>query len=123
MSQFFFNQRPRLVDDVIESTSIDCPWNNLARLENDPTIRVVVRRDLNKSNVPSSPAAAPAMSRAHVVLQQRQPAGQYGPRCPCGRTDFENPGGKTVRVSAFSSKRMNITDGALSLGPAAQARR
>ena len=51
MSQFFFNQRTRLVDDVIEGTIVASPWNNLARLESDPAIRVVVRRDLNKSNV------------------------------------------------------------------------
>jgi dihydroxyacetone kinase len=63
MSQFFFNQRTRLVDDVIEGTIVASPWNNLARLESDPAIRVVVRRDLNKSNVAPSPAAAPAMSR------------------------------------------------------------
>lgn len=48
MSQFFFNQRASLVNDVIEGTIIASPWNNLARLESDPAIRVVVRRDLNK---------------------------------------------------------------------------
>ena len=46
MSQFFFNQRANLVNDVIEGTIIASPWNNLARLESDPAIRVVVRRDL-----------------------------------------------------------------------------
>ena len=51
MSQFFFNQRASLVNDVIEGTIIASPWNNLARLESDPAIRVVVRRDLNKNNV------------------------------------------------------------------------
>ncbi|HHC1204506.1 TPA: dihydroxyacetone kinase, partial [Salmonella enterica] len=51
MSQFFFNQRPHLVSDVIDGTIITSPWNNLARLESDPAIRVVVRRDLNKNNV------------------------------------------------------------------------
>ncbi|MBB9134972.1 dihydroxyacetone kinase, partial [Escherichia coli] len=49
MSQFFFNQRPHLVSDVIDGTIITSPWNNLARLESDPAIRVVVRRDLNKN--------------------------------------------------------------------------
>ncbi len=44
----FFNQRASLVNDVIEGTIIASPWNNLARLESDPAIRVVVRRDLNK---------------------------------------------------------------------------
>lgn len=51
MSQFFFNQRASLVNDVIEGTIIASPWNNLARQESDPAIRVVVRRDLNKNNV------------------------------------------------------------------------
>lgn len=51
VSILFFNQRTRLVDDVIEGTIVASPWNNLARLESDPAIRVVVRRDLNKSNV------------------------------------------------------------------------
>ena len=36
MSQFFFNQRASLVNDVIEGTIIASPWNNLARLESDP---------------------------------------------------------------------------------------
>lgn len=31
MSQFFFNQRASLVNDVIEGTIIASPWNNLAR--------------------------------------------------------------------------------------------
>lgn len=51
MSQFFFNQRANLVNEVIEGTIIASPWNNLARLESDPAIRVVVRRDLDKTNV------------------------------------------------------------------------
>ena len=33
MSQFFFNQRANLVNEVIEGTIIASPWNNLARLE------------------------------------------------------------------------------------------
>ena len=40
MSQFFFNQRANLVNEVIEGTIIASPWNNLARLESDPAIRV-----------------------------------------------------------------------------------
>ncbi|MDM4205604.1 glycerone kinase [Klebsiella spallanzanii] len=51
MSQFFFNQRANLVNEVIEGTIISSPWNNLVRLESDPAIRVVVRRDLDKNNV------------------------------------------------------------------------
>ncbi|MEG0533898.1 MAG: dihydroxyacetone kinase, partial [Citrobacter sp.] len=30
MSQFFFNQRTHLVNDVIDGTIIASPWNNLA---------------------------------------------------------------------------------------------
>ena len=51
MSQFFYNQRENLVNDAIEGAIIASPWNNLARLETDPAIRIVVRRDLVKSRV------------------------------------------------------------------------
>ncbi|WP_333494788.1 glycerone kinase [Kluyvera sp. CHPC 1.251] len=51
MSQFFYNQRENLVNDAIEGAIIASPWNNLARLESDPAIRIVVRRDLVKSRV------------------------------------------------------------------------
>lgn len=66
MSQFFFNQRTRLVDDVIEGTIVASPWNNLARLESDPAIRVVVRRDLNKSNVAIISGGGSGHEPAHV---------------------------------------------------------
>jgi dihydroxyacetone kinase len=66
MSQFFFNQRTRLVDDVIEGTIVASPWNNLARLESDPAIRVVVRRDLNKSNVAVISGGGSGHEPAHV---------------------------------------------------------
>ena len=68
MSQFFFNQRASLVNDVIEGTIIASPWNNLARLESDPAIRVVVRRDLNKNSGAVISAAAPAMNRRTSAL-------------------------------------------------------
>ncbi|MGL5241542.1 MAG: dihydroxyacetone kinase subunit DhaK, partial [Kluyvera ascorbata] len=51
MSQFFYNQRENLVNDAIEGAIIASPWNNLARLESDPAIRIVVRQDWDKSNV------------------------------------------------------------------------
>ena len=51
MSQFFYNQRENLVNDAIEGAIIASPWNNLARLESDPAIRIVVRRDLDKQKV------------------------------------------------------------------------
>jgi dihydroxyacetone kinase len=61
-----FNQRTRLVDDVIEGTIVASPWNNLARLESDPAIRVVVRRDLNKSNVAIISGGGSGHEPAHV---------------------------------------------------------
>ncbi|ENZ8140605.1 glycerone kinase [Klebsiella aerogenes] len=66
MSQFFFNQRASLVNDVIEGTIIASPWNNLARLESDPAIRVVVRRDLNKNNVAVISGGGSGHEPAHV---------------------------------------------------------
>lgn len=66
MSQFFFNQRASLVNDVIEGTIIASPWNNLACLESDPAIRVVVRRDLNKNNVAVISGGGAGHEPAHV---------------------------------------------------------
>ncbi len=62
----FFNQRPHLVSDVIDGTIITSPWNNLARLESDPAIRVVVRRDLNKNNVAVISGGGSGHEPAHV---------------------------------------------------------
>ncbi|MBJ3592081.1 glycerone kinase [Salmonella enterica subsp. enterica serovar Saintpaul] len=66
MSQFFFNQRTHLVNDVIEGTIISSPWNNLARLESDPAIRIVVLRDLNKNNVAVISGGGSGHEPAHV---------------------------------------------------------
>ena len=66
MSQFFFNQRAALVSDVIDGTLIASPWNNLARLESDPAIRIVVRRDLNKENVAVISGGGSGHEPAHV---------------------------------------------------------
>lgn len=63
-----FNQRASLVNDVIEGTIIASPWNNLARLESDPAIRVVVRRDLNKNNVAVISGGGAAMNRRTSAL-------------------------------------------------------
>ncbi|BDH46065.1 dihydroxyacetone kinase [Salmonella enterica subsp. enterica serovar Choleraesuis] len=51
MSQFFYNQRENLVNDAIEGAIIASPWDNLARLESSPAIRIVVRRELDKEKV------------------------------------------------------------------------
>ncbi len=68
MSQFFLTSAPASSNDVIEGTIIASPWNNLARLESDPAIRVVVRRDLNKNNVAVISGGAPAMNRRTSAL-------------------------------------------------------
>ena len=51
MSRFFFNDRQQMVDDAIEGVIISSRFHNLARLDTDPAIRVVVRKDWNKSKV------------------------------------------------------------------------
>lgn len=51
MSRFFFNDRKQLVNDAIEGMLISAPHGNLARLDIDPAIRVVVRADWDKSRV------------------------------------------------------------------------
>jgi dihydroxyacetone kinase len=51
MSRFFFNDRQQMVNDAIEGVIISSRFHNLARLDTDPAIRVVVRKDWNKSKV------------------------------------------------------------------------
>ncbi|UNK61897.1 glycerone kinase [Buttiauxella ferragutiae] len=51
MSRFFFNDRQKMVDDAIEGVIISSRFRNLTRLDTDPAIRVVVRKDWNKSKV------------------------------------------------------------------------
>ncbi|WBM71189.1 glycerone kinase [Buttiauxella sp. WJP83] len=51
MSRFFFNDRNQMVNDAIEGVIISSRFRNLSRLETDPAIRVVVRKDWNKSKV------------------------------------------------------------------------
>ncbi|MEW7312398.1 glycerone kinase [Buttiauxella gaviniae] len=51
MSRFFFNDRKQMVNDAIEGVIISSRFQNLARLDTDPAIRVVVRKDWNKSKV------------------------------------------------------------------------
>lgn len=61
-----FNQRTHLVSDVIDGAIIASPWNNPARLESDPAIRIVVRRDLNKNNVAVISGGGSGHEPAHV---------------------------------------------------------
>ncbi|OAT16083.1 ATP-dependent dihydroxyacetone kinase [Buttiauxella noackiae ATCC 51607] len=51
MSRFFFNDRQQMVSDAIEGVIISSRFHNVARLDTDPAIRVVVRKDWNKSKV------------------------------------------------------------------------
>ena len=51
MSKFFFNDRSQMVSDAIEGIIISSRFRNLTRLDTDPAIRVVVRKDWNKSKV------------------------------------------------------------------------
>lgn len=51
MSRFFFNDRKQLVDDAIEGLVLSAPHGNLVRLDIDPAMRIVARRDWDKSRV------------------------------------------------------------------------
>lgn len=52
MSKFFMNDRKSLINDVIEGVILTSPYKNLAKLDVDPAIRVVVRRDWDKKSRP-----------------------------------------------------------------------
>ncbi len=51
MSNFFFNDRASLVNDAIEGTLATAPYNNLVKLDTDPSMRIVVRKDWDKKKV------------------------------------------------------------------------
>ncbi|MDI2089787.1 dihydroxyacetone kinase subunit DhaK [Commensalibacter oyaizuii] len=51
MSNFFFNDRTTLVNDAIEGTLITAPHHNLAKLDTDPSMRIVIRKDWDKKKV------------------------------------------------------------------------
>ncbi|EUK19081.1 dihydroxyacetone kinase subunit DhaK [Commensalibacter papalotli (ex Servin-Garciduenas et al. 2014)] len=51
MSNFFFNDRTALVNDAIEGALVTAPHKNLAKLDTDPSMRVVVRKDWDKKKV------------------------------------------------------------------------
>jgi dihydroxyacetone kinase len=52
MSKFFMNDRKTLINDVIEGVILTSPYKNLAKLDIDPAIRVVVRRCAAKCLLP-----------------------------------------------------------------------
>lgn len=66
MSNFFMNDRKTLIDDVIEGAILSTPFKNLARLDVDSAIRVVVRRDWDKSNVALISGGGSGHEPAHV---------------------------------------------------------
>ena len=51
MSKLFFNERNTLVDDAIDGLIYSNQHNNLTRLNIDEHIRVVIRKDWDKSKV------------------------------------------------------------------------
>lgn len=66
MSQFFMNQRQDLVNDAIEGTLIGSPHANLARLDLGKDMRVVVRRDWDRSQVALISGGGSGHEPAHV---------------------------------------------------------
>ncbi|MBS0908090.1 dihydroxyacetone kinase subunit DhaK [Tatumella sp. JGM118] len=51
MSHFFYDKKENLIDDALEGIIRTSPYGNLARLKTDPELRVVVRKDWDKSQV------------------------------------------------------------------------
>lgn len=66
MSRFFFNDRKQMVNDAIEGVIISSRFHNLTRLDTDPAIRVVVRKDWNKSKVAIISGGGSGHEPAHV---------------------------------------------------------
>lgn len=66
MSRFFFNDRQQMVNDAIEGVIISSRFRNLTRLDTDPAIRVVVRKDWNKSKVAIISGGGSGHEPAHV---------------------------------------------------------
>jgi len=66
MSNFFMNDRKTLIDDVIEGAMLSTPFKNLARLDVDSAIRVVVRLDWDKSKVALISGGGSGHEPAHV---------------------------------------------------------
>ncbi|EPN1614547.1 dihydroxyacetone kinase subunit DhaK [Cronobacter turicensis] len=51
MSRFFFDDRKRLINDAVDGLILTARHQNLTRLDIDPAIRIVARRDWDKSKV------------------------------------------------------------------------
>ncbi|MDR3433505.1 MAG: dihydroxyacetone kinase subunit DhaK [Rouxiella aceris] len=66
MSTFFMNDRNDLINDVIEGAILTSPFKNLAKLDVDAAIRVVVRKDWDKNNVALISGGGSGHEPAHV---------------------------------------------------------
>jgi len=66
MSTFFMNERNDLINDVIEGAILTSPFKNLAKLDVDAAIRVVVRKDWDKKNVALISGGGSGHEPAHV---------------------------------------------------------
>ncbi|MBS0971414.1 dihydroxyacetone kinase [Chimaeribacter arupi] len=66
MSKFFMNDRKNLINDAIDGVILSAPHGNLARLEVDPAIRIVVRRDWDKQQVALISGGGSGHEPAHV---------------------------------------------------------
>lgn len=66
MSAFFMNDRKDLINDVIEGVILTSPHNNLAKLDIDPAIRIVVRSDWDKKQVALISGGGSGHEPAHV---------------------------------------------------------
>lgn len=66
MSNFFMNDRKSLINDVIEGAILTSPFKNLAKLDVDSAIRVVVRSDWDKSKVALISGGGSGHEPAHV---------------------------------------------------------
>ncbi|WP_338127179.1 dihydroxyacetone kinase subunit DhaK [Vibrio cincinnatiensis] len=66
MTQFFINNKEQLVNEAIEGAVLTSPWQNLEQLDIDPHIRIVVRRDWDKSKVAIISGGGSGHEPAHV---------------------------------------------------------
>jgi len=66
MSTFFMNDRKNLINDVIEGAILTSPFKNLAKLDADTAIRVVVRSDWDKKKVALISGGGSGHEPAHV---------------------------------------------------------
>lgn len=66
MSRFFYHDRPQLVSEALEGIIISTPYQNLTRLDLDPAMRVVARKNWDKSKVAVISGGGAGHEPAHV---------------------------------------------------------